>query len=501
MSIVTKSLQVLGTYRMANLLGFNGMFATFQVVETNSQAPGALVVVHKSNIVDPAAWAATQRDTAAIAGAIINRVCPVGGCGEEAAHYFSIYSWLGGQHLGLQVRDSGLPEPAQSFEIIAQVAEGLGGLHRKGVVHRIVSPASIFIDQTGNVQLLHAGWGRLVLGSRDGLVNPAWGCIAPFVSPELAAGRDVDEAGDVYALGANLYFLLTGEPPHWDDDPARLLETIAAGKLDLSRLPGSLPPQAREVLEEMLSTNPDDRPVNLPALSDRLQSIARKLNALNQTEPPRTEPSSQEAAAAGAAASSGAVRRPNLPQPVAAPEAPSRRQSLPSMAEIAAITPDDAKPSPKKANRQVLIMAGAGTVLLAGAGIFAAYILFGMMGSKEESAPAPNSQPKVTVTTPAANDAKSVSEYDAASEKLRGLALLAIGFNRTNGEWPTNAEALVPLGATEADLTDPWGSLIDVRGSFVVSAGKNKKWDDADDIWWDAEKNLRGGFHPLNAKP
>jgi len=496
MSMITKSLQVLGSYRMMNLMGFNGMFATFQVVESSSQAPGALVVVHKSNITKSGAWEAAQRDVAAVAGSSIPHVCPAGGAGEEAAHYFAIYAWMQGRHLGLQIQDHGLPTPAESFGIAAQVAEGLGGLHRKGVSHRVLSPASIFIDEAGHVQLLHAGWGRLILGARDGLLNPAWGCITPFVAPEVAEGRDPDEASDVYALGANLFFLLRGQPPYWHDDPKELLQAIRNGKLDFSSVPGSLPPHAREVLEEMLARNPDDRPVNLPALSDRLKSVARKLDALTQDEPIK----GQEPAPSGPPTNaSGVARKPDLPKPMAVPETPKKR-ALPSEEQIAAITVPDPEATPKGRSKQALILMVAGTVLLAGAGIVGLSILMGVFGDSEEAAPAPAPTPKVTVTAvaPAEAPAEALRDYDKTTGILRAAAQLAIGFHRNNGEWPTTTDQLKDLGATDEELLDAWQSPIEIRQSFVISAGQNKKWDDADDIWWDAEKNLRGGFHPAS---
>jgi serine/threonine protein kinase len=513
MSMITRSLQMLGTYRMAGLLGFNGMFATYKAVEQQSQITGALVAVHKGNIVAPKAWADTQHDIAALQGLAIERVCPVGGCGEESAHYFAVYSWLEGRHLGLMIRDDGLPDHAVSFQVAAQVASALAGLHRKGVVHRVISPASIFITPDGNVQLLHAGWGRLILGARDGLLNPAWGCIAPFVAPEIARNSAGDEASDVYALGANLYFLLCGQPPFWHDDPAKLVELVGAGSPDLSLIPGSLPPAAKEVIAEMLSPDPDDRPVNLPALSDRLLAIGRSLAALQSASaipspisgPPSTGATKMEVPvsdvdAAPASPLSGEVAVPALPQPKAAPTAPKVIAPPPTVPdpEAPVVTIHEQEViSPKAARTRLLLLGGSALVVVAAVGILAVYLLMGLFGEKEEEPARPRQQVKTRPRAAAEADPALVRGYDTTSERLRTIAQLAIGFQRNNGGWPVDMEDLVSLGLDSSETTDAWGTVIELRGSFVVSAGANKKWDDDDDIWWDAARNIREGYHPL----
>src|SRR5690606_3354458 len=84
------------------------------------------------------------------------------------------------------------------------------------------------------------------------------------------------------SVGANLYFLLTGQPTHWTDDPRQLARLISTTAVNLKPLRQVVSGAAAEVVEEMLELDPQNRPVNFEALRDRLQSIA---NQMTESEP------------------------------------------------------------------------------------------------------------------------------------------------------------------------------------------------------------------------
>jgi serine/threonine-protein kinase len=510
MSAITANLQAIGPYRLQQRMGFNGMFATFSAVDVAAQSGAAIVAVHTGHITARETWQKTEKDLLALTGLQSPRVCPFQRAGEDSGHFFAAYGWLEGQHLGMLVRDGGLPDHASCFRFAAHVAEGLASVHRKGVIHRILSPASIFVTRNADAHLLHAGWGRLILGAKDGLLNPTWGCILPFVSPELAAGKDLDEAADVYALGANLYFLLSGAPPFWHDDPATLHELIANERPDFAALPSALPPDAREVIEELMSHSAEDRPVNLPALSDRLQSIARKL-APSAAAAPSPFPTAGRGQAAAASASAAPE-----PIPVSADGPETKAIALPPSARHEGAAKQEAPAPPKAAkaakpiDKKLLLIAGAlAAVLILGGG---AAVVLSMGSKKEEPAPTatPAAAPKpaangsalagTTAAVPAPPQDKIVA-YDDTITKLRALGQYAAAWQRKTGSWTTSKDDLIALGATVEDLSDAWATEIDIRGEFIVSAGENKKWDDDDDVWWEAGKNLRGGFHPVSSNP
>jgi hypothetical protein len=109
----------------------------------------------------------------------------------------------------------GTKGPALSVEdirqIAASVADGLGFLHANNITHQDLNPKNIFLTEDGQVLILDFGLAKfhdLVSVTREG----QWVGTPAYVAPEQLRG-EVDQASDLYALGATLYYCLTGRPP------------------------------------------------------------------------------------------------------------------------------------------------------------------------------------------------------------------------------------------------------------------------------------------------
>ena len=104
-----------------------------------------------------------------------------------------------------------------------QVVRGLAAAHERGVVHRDVKPANIFLarmpDGDTKVKLLDFGIAKLQRPGRRPLTSRAsvFGT-ARYMSPEQAKGQEVDGRSDIYAVGVVLYEMLTGQAPFESDN-------------------------------------------------------------------------------------------------------------------------------------------------------------------------------------------------------------------------------------------------------------------------------------------
>jgi hypothetical protein len=178
---------------------------------------------------------------------------------------------------------SGGPRPvATAVELFRDVAVGLVHAHGKGVLHCDLKPANILLDQDGRPRLADFGQSRL---SHE--QTPALGTLF-YMAPEQADLRAIPDARwDVYALGALLYNMLTGAPPHRTGDITEQIESSRTLEARLKRyrqwIEESPPLTAHrqvpgvdrtlaQIIEGCLAIDPARRYPNVQAVLDALDA-------------------------------------------------------------------------------------------------------------------------------------------------------------------------------------------------------------------------------------
>jgi eukaryotic-like serine/threonine-protein kinase len=115
--------------------------------------------------------------------------------GQPLDHYCSEYD------VGLE----------QRIELLCQVADALDYAHRRQIVHCDIKPANILVTATGRVQLVDFGIARMVRDRTAGEPDRRVYCSPGFAAPERLKGEAATTMQDIYALGALLYLLITGQ--------------------------------------------------------------------------------------------------------------------------------------------------------------------------------------------------------------------------------------------------------------------------------------------------
>jgi len=172
--------------------------------------------------------------------------------GGRVAAYV-VMQLLDGRSLADRLATGPLPW-SSAVTVAATVAEVLAAAHRRGVVHRDVTPENVMLTTDG-VRLLDFGIATEFGRPEETLTFGT----PPYVAPERIAGAEATGATDVYALGVLLFESLTGTVPYgttWDDLTALSADDRRPPPLDV---PG-LPPPVASICRRCLALEPADRP-------------------------------------------------------------------------------------------------------------------------------------------------------------------------------------------------------------------------------------------------
>jgi predicted ATPase/signal transduction histidine kinase len=147
------------------------------------------------------------------------------------------------------------------------LAMGLGravaGIHRRGVMHRDITPANVVLSGDGSPCLVDFALANSFAEIRPEFTHHAQiaGTLA-YLAPEATGrtGRPADQRADLYALGATLYELATGAPPFGSDDPLRLIhEHMARAPAPPAQVNPAVPAPLSAMIMHLLEKEPDNR--------------------------------------------------------------------------------------------------------------------------------------------------------------------------------------------------------------------------------------------------
>src|SRR3989440_3209058 len=200
-------------------------------------------------------------------------ILPLFDSGQAGGLIYYVMPYVEGESLRQRLeREQQLPIDV-AVGLTADVAEALDYAHRHGVVHRDIKPENVLF-QDGQAVVADFGIALAVsaaAGSR--LTETGLSLGTPqYMSPEQATGdRLIDARSDIYSLGAVLYEMLAGEPPHTGPTVQSVIaKVVTARPRPLRQLRESVPPHVEAAVLKALA--------KLPA--DRFQTAAQLVDAL-----------------------------------------------------------------------------------------------------------------------------------------------------------------------------------------------------------------------------
>ena len=259
----------LGHYDVTALSGEGGMGQVYRATDTQLGRDVALKILPDAFAADPDRLARFQREAQVLASLNHPGIAAIYGIEKGDDTQALVLELVEGPTLADRIATGPIPLD-EALPIAKQIAEALEAAHEAGVIHRDLKPANIKVREDGTVKVLDFGLAKAFQpGGSDSSDSPtitvsatASGVImgtAAYMSPEQAQGKPVDQRTDVWAFGAVLYEMLSGQRAFGGPDVSSTLVAVLNGEVDLDALPQATPPRLRQVILTCLRKEPTQR--------------------------------------------------------------------------------------------------------------------------------------------------------------------------------------------------------------------------------------------------
>jgi serine/threonine protein kinase len=357
---------VLGKYHIDRLIGRGGMGAVFQATNASIGKRVALKFLGAATSKDSDAAVRFQREAEAASLAESPHIVQIFDSGRsERGLPFLVMELLTGEDLRARLRREGRLDVEAAVRIAVQVLKALRQAHAAGIVHRDLKPDNVFLcrrdDEPAFVKIVDFGISKLqqapgvdTLTHKGAVLGTAF-----YMSPEQAQSfADIDGRTDLFSLGAILYEMLTGEPPHSAPTfEAVLIAICTRDAADVRSKAPEVPEKLARVIARALRrdrseryADADDMLADLNAVQHESRALASKTRGTagvwlhtpdgGQRARYRTLVYAIVAALAGFSVAAYFVARGD------APNEPRARPALPDAATLPARTPSTLPPSP-----------------------------------------------------------------------------------------------------------------------------------------------------------
>jgi len=200
---------------------------------------------------------------------------------SEDGHAYLVMELLEGELLETRrVRKGGRLPLNDVYEVGEQLLDVLAAAHEKEIVHRDIKPDNLFITQEGRLKVLDFGFAQMKSSFRTEQTATGFLLGTPgFMSPEQAVGNrpQIDAQTDIWAAGATLFTLISGEPVHAGESAAEML--VAAANFpprSLSTVMNGLNPRLVQLVDKAVAFEKADRWPNARSMQFALRSVSGK---------------------------------------------------------------------------------------------------------------------------------------------------------------------------------------------------------------------------------
>ncbi|MEL7497805.1 MAG: WD40 repeat domain-containing serine/threonine protein kinase [Planctomycetota bacterium] len=256
----------IGRFQIKRFLGKGGFGVVFLAHDPNLGRDIALKIPRAEAIITPELKSRFVREGKAAASLAHPKIVPVYESGQFESVCYLASEFIDGVTLADHIKSSDGMDCRSSAKIAAAISDAISHAHQRNVLHRDIKPANILmVDSSNNaledrIRITDFGLAKDV---SDGSLQTKSGALIgtpAYMSPEQARQQPATPASDLYAIGAVLYEMITGQPPFEADNLlAAIQSVIEKDPVPPSRINPDVPRDLEAICLKCLEKHPSNR--------------------------------------------------------------------------------------------------------------------------------------------------------------------------------------------------------------------------------------------------
>jgi eukaryotic-like serine/threonine-protein kinase len=279
----------LGPYEILAPLGAGGMGEVYRALDTRLGREVALKILPDSFACDQDRLRRFEQEARAVAALSHPNILAIHDVGQHNGSPFLVSELLEGEALR-DVLDRGVLPQRKAIEYGVQVAQGLAAAHQKGIVHRDLKPENLFLTKDSRAKILDFGLAKLAQTcaerrDSDGVTltsaHTSAGMVmgtASYMAPEQVRGEPADPRTDIFAFGAVLFEMLSGQRAFRRATPVETMTAVLKeDPAELADPAHPISPALDRIMRRCLEKSPEQR-------FQSAEDLAFALSALSGTD-------------------------------------------------------------------------------------------------------------------------------------------------------------------------------------------------------------------------